>query len=652
MGVLETLLTAGGSAVTKAVAAGMVKKSASTFSQKFLAPFLEKRKAKKGLVDSAKKYIGRIDKATRSVNTFVFSSGVSLDDIYIPLSVSSDSGENVYKLDHFPAEMFDATRCVLLTDAAGMGKSTALKFIVQSSLLEMKVMPVWIELRRIGNDESLMGHICKTIAPDVSGCQAEMAEVFESGDVVFLLDGYDEIDDANRGRLNGEIANFSIQYDKCSFIVASRPDSELKGLSHFCEFTVSPLSMQEAFSLIRKYDRKGGVAERLISKVKVNGQIHEFLKNPLLVSLLFKAFDYKATIPLRRHIFFRQVFDALYQDHDLSKGGGFERKKKTSLDIEDFHKVVRALGIVTFFYGKVQYEMEQFQALLESAQKVASSVRFDASKLRMDLLGAVPIFVKDGPDVRWSHKAFQDYFAAQYIYYDSGPARDEMVRGLVDEGNLRRNENIALILADVDRDLVCRLIVVPWIERLLQDFYSSQERAQGGRFEKYQRDQIGVIYVATAEFREELVGEDDGFHKFLGSVGALNNEGNPLRSAFAPTGNDGWTYIVLEHEFLSAIYFINLLLGRGGRSGGRGTPGRTDISIPGLDLGGNGYRSLNDLVNDGVVDEGGVLSIYENFHGVAFFSERDALDLIEQSKVAEQQRGVEWLMGIAKRVPS
>lgn len=55
--------------------------------------------------------------------------------------------------------------------------------------------------------------------------------------------------------------------------------------------------------------------------------INEFLKNPLLVSLLFAAFDFKQTIPLKKHIFYRQVFDAYFDSHDLSKGDSYVHEK-------------------------------------------------------------------------------------------------------------------------------------------------------------------------------------------------------------------------------------------------------------------------------------------------------------------------------------
>ena len=69
-------------------------------------------------------------------------------------------------------------------------------------------------------------------------------------------------------------------------------------------FSINSLSKKEAYELLRKYDKQGSTSKKLIEELKSGKyeMIFEFMKNPLLVSLLFAAFDYKNTIPLKKHI--------------------------------------------------------------------------------------------------------------------------------------------------------------------------------------------------------------------------------------------------------------------------------------------------------------------------------------------------------------
>src|SRR5262249_41244255 len=153
---------------------------------------------------------------------------------------------------------------------------------------------------------------------------------------------------------------------KNHYIMTSRPESALASFSSFAGFQMQPLRITEAFELIRKYDDSGELAEQLISKIQGETlhNIREFLTNPFLVSLLYKSYDYKPTIPFKKHIFYRQVYDSLFESHDLSKDGGYIRPKHSKLDIEDFHRILRSLGFITVKLGKVEYEKDEILNLI------------------------------------------------------------------------------------------------------------------------------------------------------------------------------------------------------------------------------------------------------------------------------------------------
>ncbi|SFK75192.1 NACHT domain-containing protein [Rhodanobacter glycinis] len=647
MAFFETMLVASGVAANKSIASTMAKKAANSFWDKVLAPLLKSRKAHNSIVNGSKKYISRLDKATKTISTVAIPGGsIALSDVYVPLTLVDQANKVSLKLDKYPESFFEANKRILITDTAGMGKSTALKFIVQAVLLQLKAIPILVELRKIASGETLYGYICK----EFSGCDQEVCgtvleEVLSAGNVLLLLDGYDEIEDGLRKRINGEISELSAKFEKCNFIVSSRPDSELKGLSDFKEYRIRPLEMQEAFTLIKKYGHDGDVAERLISKVKSNNQIHEFLRNPLLVSLLFKAFEYKGTIPFKRHIFFRQVYDALYQDHDLSKGAGFERKKKTGLDIEDFHKAVRALGIVTFFIGRVQYSNEEFHASIESAKRIVDPLNFEAGKLRVDLLSAVPIFQKDGVDIRWAHKAFQDYFSAQYIFFDSGSTRDELIKKLVDPANPRKNENILVMLADLDRRLVRSLVSKPFLSDCLVEFDKSRFRDRESGFQMFLAEKFGDIFFIRKAYVDSTLKDDfSGFGKFMDDVKKFG-----LRSNFQSASHvslNGGKLTVCNTPFLDKFRLISAL--EPDRSLGSGLPvsmlGAIDRFSHILD---EPICSFFDLLEDSTSPDKtkDLLSLLERSHGVRTMSLDEAREIVD-SVNEPLNHDLDWLMSV------
>jgi len=156
------------------------------------------------------------------------------------------------------------------------------------------------------------------------------------------FDGFDEISITERSKVTSDIQTFVSKAKNNKFIITSRPEDALSSFGGFQKFQIMPLKLDEAFELIKKYDPTNKISDLLIKKIEdddIIRNIEEYLKTPLLVSLLYTAFEYKQSIPFKKHIFYRQVFDALFESHDLSKGDSFERDKFTKLGSDEFHRV-------------------------------------------------------------------------------------------------------------------------------------------------------------------------------------------------------------------------------------------------------------------------------------------------------------------------
>lgn len=445
------------SAEAKEITAVSGSKLVKLFFTHVVEPKFRSRKSQDVVIDGLKRYLKYAEKASRFVPTIAIQSSLFvLEDVYEPLVLCRLEDRAEFDVVGYPECVFEKSRNVLVIDSAGMGKSTLTKYVLRRCLAELRLIPVLVELRRLKSGQTIEDFICDQLlgAGCSELCRSKLVEGFCAGDFLFMFDGYDEIDDSLRQVVSDGISEFSFQYSDCLFWLTSRPDDGLSSFSGFTRYAIKPLSEEKAHSLLRRYDKGRGKAGALIEKIGQIPQVQEFLGNPLLVTLLYKAYDYKATIPIKRNIFFRQVYDALFQDHDLSKQGAYERRKKSSLDIDDFHKSLRALGFVSFKTGRIQYTSEEFSGLAESAKKLVDPLKVEVKGWKHDLLSAVSVFVKDGADIRWSHKAFQDYFAAQFIYYDTGDRKSEFVGRLLRDKNVQKYENVIRLVAELDIHLV------------------------------------------------------------------------------------------------------------------------------------------------------------------------------------------------------
>lgn len=402
-------------------------------------------------------YFYRTYKRVSIINTLVFNNSQRfIKEIYLPLTLVHKTArkEQRYKIQTFPTRLLKQYEKVLITDNAGMGKSTLMKKVFLDTIDEKKGIPLLIELRRLSKDKKIIEEIQEQLNSLVKDFNTSLLlELIMEGGFVILLDGYDEIPLSDRETVTADIQSFIAKASKNTFILTSRPESALKGFGDFLEVKIEPLKKKEAFELLRKYDKQGLVSSLLIKKLDENemSNISEFLTNPLLVSLLFTAFQHKQTIPFKKHIFYRQVYDANFESHDLTKGDSYTHDKYSKLEIDDFHRVLRHIGFSCFKDSqRIEFSKDEILSLIRKAKIFCMDLSFKESDFLKDLLSTVPLFTQDGNYIRWAHKSLQEYFAAQFIYLDSKEQQSKILLQIYNKPTLDKFINILDLYYDID----------------------------------------------------------------------------------------------------------------------------------------------------------------------------------------------------------
>ncbi len=444
------------------VAAPFIKGIVDTF----VAPKLEKFKQKISLTnkryliptqDHFQEYFYRTYKRLSTVNTLVFNNSQKLlKEIYIPLTLrtrQNNEKERKYKIEGYPSTITKNYQKVLITDTAGMGKSTLMKRIFLDIIDKRIGIPILIELRRLTKEKKILDEIHEQLnAVNKEFNKDLLLELIIDGEFVFILDGYDEISLSDREDVTQDLQNFVSKANINYFFLTSRPEGALKSFGDFQEFTIEPLKKKEAFELLRRYDNHGSVSLLLTKKLSEfeMSNVEEFLTNPLLVSLLFTAFEHKQVIPFKKHIFYRQVYDANFESHDLTKGDSYMHEKLSGLDIDDFHRVLRFMGFRCLKLQKIEFSKDELLQIITEAQDFCTGLKFRSSDFLKDLLINVPLFSQDGIYYRWSHKSLQEYFAAQFIYLDAKSKQRTILERIYISADLSRFSNILDLYYDID----------------------------------------------------------------------------------------------------------------------------------------------------------------------------------------------------------
>lgn len=394
------------------------------------------------------------------IDTLVFPNKQTLlDTLYQPLTVSCQDGNRnsrvEVKIDGYPIKLIPEYCRVIIEDTAGMGKSTITKKLFKSIIMEKAGIPVLIELSQINSKNTILKEIQQQLSPiGKKVTQDLILKLINEGDFIFLFDGFDEIALDDREFVIRELHKFIEKAADNYFLITSRPENSLTSFGDFQKFKVNPLKKAEAFSLLRKYDKYSyhPIAENLIDQLKGNPQdsLQEYLSNPFLVSLLYKSYEYKKDIPVKKSQFYQQVFDALFETHDLSKEGYLKREKYSNLHIDDFERVLRYVGYFSSIENKVEYDKNTLIRFIDRAKKHIRDINFRSSDFLKDLISTVPLFKLEGNYYKWGHKSLQDYFAAKFIWIDSKDIQHSILKKIFNDPNISRFYNLLTIYFELD----------------------------------------------------------------------------------------------------------------------------------------------------------------------------------------------------------
>ncbi|HLU85151.1 MAG TPA: NACHT domain-containing protein [Vicingaceae bacterium] len=395
-----------------------------------------------------------------TIDTLVFPNKQTLLDVlYQPLTLSCQDGNRnskvEIKIDNYPDNLIPEYFRVIIEDTAGMGKSTITKKLFQSIILEKKGIPILIELSQINNKNNILKEIqnqLSTIGKKLS--QDLILKLINEGDFIFLFDGFDEIALDDREYVVRELHKFIEKANHNYFLITSRPEDSLASFGDFQKFSVNPLKKGEAYSLLSKYDTYSyhSISKNLIKQLNDNpdDSLQEYLSNPFLVSLLYKSYEFKKDIPVKKSQFYQQVYDALFETHDLSKEGYLKRDKYSNLHIDDFERVLRHIGYFTSIENKVEYDKNTIIKFIDKAKKHLSDLNFRSSDFLKDLIKTVPIFKKEGNYFKWGHKSLQDYFAAKFIWIDSKESQLPILEKIYKDPKVKRFHNLLTIYYELD----------------------------------------------------------------------------------------------------------------------------------------------------------------------------------------------------------
>lgn len=400
------------------------------------------------------------------VKTIISSNTpVSLLDVYVNLFLFN--GQAAARDDDFLSNM-GKHRAILFTATAGSGKSMLMRYLFLRFIeVQSDRIPIFIDLRELNHSSS--SSVVDLLAQRVNDAIPSFTPkhfiyALTTGKVILFLDGFDEVDYDKRPSREVEINKLVHKYPKLWIFVSSRPAEDFASWSSFNVFKVQPFTRKQVDLLVSKLaydeDSKNIFRRRLAEGLYDTHQ--EFLTNPLLTIMMLITIAQSGEVPAKIHLFYEYAFEALFGRHDVTKEGGFERKKHTNLALDDFKRLFSYFCMIS--YLRKCYDFSEGAALEIIAKSIsASQIAVDKDSYRKDLTETTCMLVRDGLDYTFSHRSFQEYFVAYFMSRVKTDKYDKFMPLILSHGSF---DNVIQMLFEMNQEKFEEDWALPNLENL------------------------------------------------------------------------------------------------------------------------------------------------------------------------------------------
>ncbi|HDW3277037.1 TPA: NACHT domain-containing NTPase [Enterobacter hormaechei subsp. xiangfangensis] len=389
---------------------------------------------------------------------------ILLDDIYYPLTIKNIANEdNIIINDDC---IISHSRILNIVGIAGQGKSTILRKLFQNEIKNGSRIPFFLELRRIENVSVLdfLKSTIESLGIDIKYEDNLIELLLQSGKIVIMLDGFDEIKANLRLEILSQIKELNVRYN-CPVIVTSRPETEICRETSINNLMVQELDEQSQLGILRVISNQTEYDE-ISSVISNNVQLKGTLKTPILINLLYVCYPYWDELPSNIVEFYNKLFITLYLKHDRMKS--WARERKSTLSTDDSLWCFSALC-----YFALREEVFEFdtRTLIKYAKKALNAASIPSKECESfidDIVDITCLIQQDGLDrYVFLHKSVQEYHAAYTIGNLPPQIKNQFYESVA--SNLSSDDkydNVLQFLHYIDKDVFQDQITIKHFEEL------------------------------------------------------------------------------------------------------------------------------------------------------------------------------------------
>ncbi|GAB4205435.1 MAG: hypothetical protein Fur006_61570 [Coleofasciculaceae cyanobacterium] len=364
---------------------------------------------------------------------------------------------------------------LMILGKPGAGKTTFLKHLAIQCIGRMfqcDRVPVFITLKDFAEADSasssdvgtsgkpdLLEYIDRLIGTNPVGARytVPLLRILSAGRALILLDGLDEVRDADSSRVLRQIRDFSQQFPQNQFVITCRIAAREYTFEQFTEVEIADFDDKQIADFSNKWFRSKNdsiKAECFLQKLKGDVPIRELATSPLLLTLLCLVFEDSGSFPTNRAELYQTGVDVLLKKWDVKRNIEREQVYKR-LSLKRKEDLLSQIARITFEAGnyffkqrEVERYITQYIQNLPDASTDPEALELDSAAVLKSIEAQHGLFVERARGIySFSHLTFHEYFTARKIVASCNPyaVDDAMLQQLVNHITEKRWREVILL---------------------------------------------------------------------------------------------------------------------------------------------------------------------------------------------------------------
>jgi predicted NACHT family NTPase len=341
---------------------------------------------------------------------------------------------------------------LMILGRPGAGKTTFMKRLAMLCSLGEKFedrVPIFVTLKEFSDKPEKPGLL------NFIGKAEAVQQILSAGRSLVLLDGLDEVQEAEHDRVLAEIRDFSRRYDQNVIIITCRIAAREYIFEQFTEVEIANFNEEQIEDFVTKWFRVKNPqqATLFLERLKTSDPVKELATNPLLLTLLCLEFEEASEFPASRAELYQRGLNVLLTKWDGQRGIKRDVVYK-KLSTKRKESLLGKLAMQTFKQGDYFFKQavaEQHISLyiqnLPDASSDPEALIVDSHAVLKAIESQHGLLVERATEIySFSHLIFHEYFVSKYLFEHSD--RDRILKQLLERSTEKRWREVFLLLAE------------------------------------------------------------------------------------------------------------------------------------------------------------------------------------------------------------